>query len=154
MEGGIMLVGDVCNRDVVISDRNDLILDAAKLMRHHHVGDVVVVEERGGRYFPIGILTDRDLVVEVLASDVTPETLLVGDVMSFELVSAKEDESVLDAIKRMRDKGVRRMPVVSADGALKGIITMDDLLDLIAEQLADLVAMVGRGKRRESDRQT
>jgi CBS domain-containing protein len=123
-------------------------------MRHHHVGDVVVVEERGGRYFPIGILTDRDLVVEVLASDVTPETLLVGDVMSFELVSAKEDESVLDAIKRMRDKGVRRMPVVSADGALEGIITMDDLLDLIAEQLADLVAMVGRGKRRESDRQT
>jgi CBS domain-containing protein len=123
-------------------------------MRHHHVGDVVVVEERGGRYFPIGILTDRDLVVEVLASDVTPETLLVGDVMSIELVSAKEDESVLDAIKRMRDKGVRRMPVVSADGALEGIITMDDLLDLIAEQLADLVAMVGRGKRRESDRQT
>ncbi len=147
-----MRVGEVCNRDVVISDRNDLISDAAKLMRHHHVGDVVVVEERDNKYFPVGILTDRDLVVEILAKEVAPETLLVGDVMTFDLIVAKEDESLPEAIKRMRDKGIRRMPVVTNDGALAGIITMDDLLDLLAEQLADLVAMVGRGQRRESDR--
>jgi CBS domain-containing protein len=147
-----MRVGEVCNRDVVISDRNDLISDAAKLMRHHHVGDVVVVEERDGKYFPVGILTDRDLVVEILANEVAPEKLLIGDVMSFDLIYAKEDESLMDAIKRMRDKGIRRMPVVTNDGALAGIITRDDLLDLLAEQLADLVAMVGRGQRRESDR--
>jgi len=147
-----MRVGEVCNRDVVIGDRNDLISDAAKLMRHHHVGDVVVVEERYGKSFPVGIVTDRDLVVEILANEVAPEKLLIGDVMSFDLITAKEDESLLDAIKRMRDKGIRRMPVVTDDGALAGIITMDDLLDLLAEQLADLVAMVGRGQRRESDR--
>ena len=147
-----MRVGEVCNRDVVISDRNDLISDAAKLMRHHHVGDVVVVEERDNKYFPVGILTDRDLVVEILANEVAPEALLVGDVMTFDLIVAKEDESLPEAIKRMRDKGIRRMPVVTNDGALAGIITMDDLLDLLAEQLADLVAMVGRGQRRESDR--
>lgn len=148
-----MRVGELCNRDVVISDRNDRISDAAKLMRHHHVGDVVVVEERSGKYFPVGILTDRDLVVKVLANEVAPANLLVGDVMSFDLISAREDESLLEASKRMRDKGIRRMPIVSADGSLAGIMTMDDLLDLIAEQLADLVVMVGRGQRRESDRQ-
>ncbi|MGE4542604.1 MAG: CBS domain-containing protein [Pedobacter sp.] len=147
-----MQVGEACNRDVVISDRNDLISDAAKLMRHHHVGDVVVVEERDGNYFPVGILTDRDLVVEILANEVAPETLLVGDVMTYDLVVAKEDESLPEAIKRMRDKGIRRMPVVTNDGVLAGIITLDDLLDLMAEQLADLVAMVGRSQRRESDR--
>ena len=147
-----MRVGEACNRDVVISDRNDLISDAAKLMRHHHVGDVVVVEERDKKYFPVGILTDRDLVVEILANEIAPETLLVGDVMTFDLIVAKEDESLLEAIKRMRDKGIRRMPVVTNEGTLAGIITMDDLLDLLAEQLADLVAMVDRGQRRESDR--
>jgi CBS domain-containing protein len=148
-----MKVGEICNRDVVIIDRNDAISDAAKLMRLHHVGDVVVVEERSGSCFPIGILTDRDLVVEVLANELTPDSLLVGDVMSFDLIAVKENESLLEAIKRMRDKGIRRMPVISADGSLQGILTMDDLLDLIAEQLADLVMLVGREQRRESDRQ-
>ncbi|ABA87330.1 CBS domain pair protein [Syntrophotalea carbinolica DSM 2380] len=148
-----MQVGEVCNRDVVIIDRNDPISNAAKLMRHHHVGNVVVVEERGDERFPVGMLTDRDLVVEVLANEVAPESMLVADVMSFDLISVKEEESMLDAIKRMRDKGIRRMPVITAAGALAGIITMDDLLDLIAEQLADLVVLVGREQRRESDRQ-
>lgn len=148
-----MRVGEVCNRDVVIIDRNDPISDAAKLMRQYHVGDVVVAEKRNGRPFPVGILTDRDLVVEVLANEVPPDTLLVGDVMSFDLITAREEESLLDALKRMRDKGVRRLPVVLADGALAGILTMDTVLDLIAEQMADLVVLVGREQRRESDRQ-
>jgi CBS domain-containing protein len=149
----LMQVGEVCNRDVVIIDRNDPISDAAKLMRLHHVGDVVVVEKRNGHCFPVGILTDRDLVVEVLANDIEPDTLLAGDVMSFDLITVRENEGLPEAIKRMRDKGIRRMPVVSADGSLQGILTMDDLLDLITEQLADLVMLVGREQRRESDRQ-
>lgn len=147
-----MKVGEICNRDVVIVDRNDPISDAAKLMRQHHVGTVVVVEKRGEQCFPIGILTDRDLVVEVLANDVSPGTLLVGDVMTFDLMTAEEEEDLLEVIKHMRDKGIRRMPVVSKGGMLIGIITMDDLLDLIAEQLADLVVLVGREQKREADR--
>jgi CBS domain-containing protein len=148
-----MRVGEVCNRDVVIMDRNKPISEAARLMRHHHVGDVVVVEERSGQRYPVGILTDRDLVVEVLANEVAPESLLVGDVMSFDLITTREEESLLEAIKRMRDKGIRRMPVIAANNTLIGIITMDDLLDLIAEQLADLVVLIGREQRRETDRQ-
>lgn len=73
--------------------------------------------------------------------------------MSFDLITVRENEGLPEAIKRMRDKGIRRMPVVSADGSLQGILTMDDLLDLITEQLADLVMLVGREQRRESDRQ-
>lgn len=148
-----MRIGEVCCRDVVIIDRNDAISDAAKLMRQYHVGDVVVTEKRQGVPFPVGILTDRDLVVEVLANEVAPETLLVGDVMSYDLITAKEGESLQEGLKRMRDKGIRRLPVVLNDGSLAGILTMDNLLDLIAEQMADLVVLVGREQRRESDRQ-
>jgi CBS domain-containing protein len=73
--------------------------------------------------------------------------------MSFDLITTREEESLLEAIKRMRDKGIRRMPVIAANNTLIGIITMDDLLDLIAEQLADLVVLIGREQRRETDRQ-
>lgn len=148
-----MQIGEVCRRDVVIADRNAPIADAAKLMRQYHVGDVVITEKRDGRTYPVGILTDRDLVVEVLANEVSPETLLVGDVMSFDLITAREEEDLSQAIKRMRDKGIRRLPVIGDDGALTGILTMDNLLDQITEQLADLVVLVGREERRESDRQ-
>ena len=82
-----MQVGEVCNRDVVIIDRNDPISNAAKLMRHHHVGNVVVVEERGDERFPVGMLTDRDLVVEVLDNEVAPASRLVAEVMNLDLIS-------------------------------------------------------------------
>jgi CBS domain-containing protein len=148
-----MKVGDVCNREVVIADRNTLLTDAARLMRKHHVGDVIGVEERGDQRYPVGVLTDRDLVVEVLANEVDPQNLLVGDVMSFDLITTRQDEDLSEALKHMRDKGIRRVPVVSERGALVGILTMDDMLDLIAEQLADLVILVGREHRRECNRQ-
>jgi CBS domain-containing protein len=148
-----MKVGDVCNREVVIADRNTLLTDAARLMRKHHVGDVIVVEERGDQRYPVGVLTDRDLVVEVLANEVDPQNLLVGDVMSFDLITTRQDEDLSEALKHMRDKGIRRVPVVSERGALVGILTMDDMLDLLAEQLADLVILVGREHRRECNRQ-
>jgi len=144
-----MRTGDVCNREVVFVERDGAIADAARLMREHHVGDLVVVEDRDGRRVPVGILTDRDLVVEVLAEGVDLNDVDVGDVMSDALVTAREDDALSDTVKRMRLKGVRRVPVVDRTGALIGILTVDDLLDLLAEQVSDLARLVQREQQRE-----
>lgn len=149
-----MRVGEYCNREVVISDRNATLVETAKLMRREHVGDVVVVEERGGGRYPIGILTDRDIVVELIAEEVDLAILLVGDCMAYELVTAREEDDLFDTIKRMRDKGIRRLPVVGEGGTLVGILTVDDLIDLVAEQLTDLVKLIGRERNLERIRRS
>jgi CBS domain-containing protein len=149
-----MKVGEFCNREVVITDKDATLLETAQVMRRQHVGDVVVVEERPEGRFPIGILTDRDIVVELIAEEVDLSVLLVGDCMSFELVTAKEKDDLFDTIKRMRDKGIRRLPVIDEGGLLVGILTVDDLIDLIAEQLTDLVKLVGSERNREASRRT
>jgi CBS domain-containing protein len=147
--GDPMTVGSVCNREVVFVTRATAVPEAARLMREYHVGDLVVIEERNGRRLPVGIVTDRDLVIEVLAAGVEPDRVCVGDVMSGELVQAGEDDDLLDTIRRMREHGVRRLPVVDAGGALTGILSVDDLIDLLAEQVTDLAGLIGREQRRE-----
>jgi CBS domain-containing protein len=147
-----MKVGEICNREVVVIDREAAILEAAQLMRRHHVGDVVVAEERGGTRVPVGILTDRDIVVELLAEQVPLEAVSVGDAMSSELLTVSEEEEVMDVLQRMRGRGVRRAPVVDHSGALAGILAVDDMIDLIAEQLSDLVKLIGNEQQRERQR--
>lgn len=147
-----MSVGDLCNREVVIVERHESVREAARLMRTHHVGDVVVVEERQGRRFPVGILSDRDLVLEVLAEDLAPEAVDIGDLMSADLLTAQEGDELLDTIKRMKERGVRRLPVVDEAGALVGILALEDLIDLIGEQLRDLVGLLNAELRHERQR--
>ncbi len=147
-----MKTGDVCNREVVFIERAASIAAAARLMRAHHVGDLVVVEEKNGRRAPVGIVTDRDLVLEVLAEGVNQNDIAVGDVMSYELVTANEDDDLFDTLKHMRTKGIRRLPVVDRAGSLVGIVTVDDLLDLLAEQVSDLARIVQREQTRERER--
>ena len=144
-----MSVGAVCNREVVITDRESSILEVTKLMRRHHVGDVVITEDRDGERVPVGIVTDRDIVVELLAEEVDLNAVDIGDVMSFELLIAREDDDILETIKRMQGKGVRRMPVVNQRGGLVGLLAMDDLVELIAEQLSDLVKLINTEQSRE-----
>lgn len=146
-----MLVGEVCNREVVIMSHEESILEAAKPMRDQHVGDVVIVEENESGRIPVGILSDRDLVIEVLAKEVPLDAVTVGDIMSDWLLIAKEEDEILDTVKRMRKRGVRRVPVVSATGTLVGILVVDNLIDLIAEQLSDLVGLVTTELRHERE---
>ncbi len=138
-----MLVSEFCNREVIIVDRATTILEAAKLMRSEHVGDLVVTDKRNGRQVPVGILTDREIVVELLAEEVDLDKVSIGDAMSYELLSVKEQNGLQETIEIMRNHGVRRLPVVDDNGALVGIVTVDDLMELIAEQLTDLVRLVG-----------
>ncbi len=144
-----MAIGEFCNRDVVIVARNSSIMQAAQLMRQFHVGDLVVTEERNGSRVPIGILTDRDLVVEVLAENVAADSVNVGDVMSPEIITARESDGIYETIQRMRTNGVRRIPVVNERGGLEGIIAVDDLLGLLAEEITGLANLVMREQARE-----
>lgn len=144
-----MSVGEICNRDVIVIGSRDTVQEAARRMREHHVGALVVTEERAGVAVPIGLVTDRDLVVEVLAEDVDPDTVVVGDIMSRELLTAREADGIWETVQRMRNKGVRRVPVLSAHGGLAGIVAMDDLVELFTEELVQLSKLVVREQARE-----
>jgi len=147
-----MAIGELCNREVIVVDRGASIREAARLMRDYHVGDLIVVEPRDELRVPVGVLTDRDLVVEVLAGDVGLEAVTVGDVMSTTLISAGENEDLLDVIGRMCAAGVRRIPIVNAQGGLEGILAVDDVLELLAEQTSALARLTRTGQQRESER--
>lgn len=146
-----MAIGEICNREVVFARRDSTVREAAQLMRDSHVGDLIIVDERNGRRVPAGILTDRDIAVGIVAKGLDPDTLAVGDVVGPELVLVKESAGVSETIELMRAKGVRRIPVVDASGALVGIVTADDMLDLLAEELSGLARMVAREQRREAE---
>jgi CBS domain-containing protein len=118
-------------------------------MRTQHVGDLIVVEEHDGKRIPVGIVTDRDIVLEVIAKDVDLNAVAIGDVMSFELTTANEDDEVLETVKLMRAKGVRRVPVVDKQGALVGILAVDDLIELLQELVADIGSLIIREQKRE-----
>ncbi len=145
-----MPIGEICNREVIVVQRDDTVLQAAKLMRQHHAGHVVVVENRGGRQVPIGIVTDRDLVVEIVAPELNSNVITVGDIMAATLATAPETIGVFEAIQYMRDKGIRRLPVVDGEGALVGVVTLDDLLALLAEELGACSQLVTREQKNEA----
>jgi CBS domain-containing protein len=144
-----MTVGTVCNRDVVYATRETAAPEAARLMRQYHVGNLIVVEGQAGRRIPVGIVTDRDLVIEVLAQGVAPESVTMADIMSATLTTACEGDDLMDTIKRMRTQGVRRVPVVGGDDALVGILSVDDVIDLLAEELTDLARLITSEQQRE-----
>jgi predicted transcriptional regulator len=150
-----MKVGEVCKGNVVTIEARDELVTAAQRMRERHVGYLVVVEpfagaggERSGAR-PIGVLTDRDLVVTVMARGVDASTLKVEDVMTRRPVTVREDEMLSAAIGRMRGVGVRRLPVVDSAGALVGIIALDDVLDFVAGQLESVVGSIRQEQRTE-----
>ena len=140
-----MSVGDTCNRDVITVDTAASVHEAARLMRNHHVGDLIITRDRREEIVPVGIVTDRDLVLEVLATDLDPASVTVGDLFaSSVLVTASVDDDLEATLARMREHAIRRMPIVETDGSLAGIITMDDMLQLIANQLERTVDLVVR----------
>ena len=146
-----MTIGEICTRVTVFTTRETTVADAAKLMRQHHVGSLVVVEDvNGGKRVPVGIVTDRDAVVEVMATGLDPATITVGDIMSQELVTARETEGVLETMQIMRYKGVRRLPIVGKTGELIGIVSIDDLLEVMAEELSELAKIVAREQAHET----
>ena len=144
-----MSAGEYCNREVIIVEPTVSVTGAAELMRHHHVGDLVVIEKEGEEARPIGIITDRDIVIEVVAQKIDPDSLTVKDIMSTDPVSVTVTTSLLDTLELMKQRGVRRVLVVADDGSLQGLLSADDAIELIAEQLNDLTQLVNREVTRE-----
>ncbi|PXW85753.1 CBS domain protein [Nitrosomonas sp. Nm84] len=144
-----MTVGEICNREVIVIQRDATIVEAARLMRQYHVGAVIVVDKHSDRQIPVGIVTDRDLVVEVLATELDETVITVGDIMTPEVFTVKESASTHDAIELMRRKTSRRLPVVNETGELVGILTLDDALQIVSEELLDLAKLVRYEQKKE-----
>ena len=149
-----MSIGKICNRDVVVIDKDASVPEAARLMRQFHVGALVVCDEREGRRVPLGLLTDRDIVVEVLGEGVEIGSVMVGDIMGARLLTARESDELWETLQRMRQAGIRRLPVVDELGSLQGIVTMDDVVELLADELAQLAKLVTREQTVEKTRRS
>ena len=145
-----MNAGELCNRQVVTASRDTNVSEAAQLMRDKHVGSLIIVEERDNHVEPIGILTDRDIVIEVLAEKVDPEAVTVGDIMTSAVLKVCEQDSILDTAQRMRARGVRRVPVVSNQCELVGVLAQDDILKLLSDELSLLVQVTAREAEQEA----
>jgi len=145
-----MRIGEICSRDVVSCKADFSALELARLMRDEHVGSVIVVDDSDGQEVPVGIVTDRDLVVQVLATGVDPEVVTAGDMMK-PACTVLESEVVYDAIWTMRRAGARRLPVVDGSNSLYGIVSVDDLSQFLAEELTELSRISPQQRRTESD---
>ena len=122
-------------------------------MRQHHVGDVVVaMRKEDGSPTPVGIVTDRDLVVEVIATELDPAVITVGDIMVSSLAVVNESNGVYETFQAMAEEGVRRMPVINKDGGLVGIVTLDDLLLLLGREFDAIPHILAREQTKEAER--
>jgi CBS domain-containing protein len=146
-----MAISKLCQRNVVWATRDTSIVDAARLMRQHHVGAVVVVDQDDTPRMPVGIVTDRDIVVEVVAPGLDPKQLKLGDLLVDSVVTIEERKSAADTVRLMSQKGVRRVPVVTDEGALAGIVSIDDLLRHFATALGTLADLTARNLEREAE---
>ncbi len=144
-----MSISEICNRNVISIQRSEPALGAAKLMRQHHVGDVIVIDDRNGIQVPVGIVTDRDLVMEIVATELDITVITVGDIMAPELFTVKESTDIFEAIQFMRSKTIRRLPIVDEDGGLIGVLTLDDVLELLSEELLNLAKLVRYEQKKE-----
>lgn len=145
-----MSIGKFCNRTVVTAPRDATIVEAARLMRRQHVGDVIIVDEVDGGLRPVGIVTDRDIVVEIVSAGLDASQVKLGDLLLQPLVTVGEAAGYAETVHLMSTKGVRRMPVVDAAGRLTGIITHDDLVHQLVGPLAELSALAQRERRHEA----
>jgi CBS domain-containing protein len=148
-----MDVGRICHRSVATVAPGASLLDAARLMRDRNVGDVVVVEHRAGRTIPTGVLTDRDIVVRCLAVDPADlGRLTVADLVTDPLVTIPEGKELSDAVDVMHRSGIRRIPVVAPSGELVGIITLDDVLGAMSDDLSKVALLVASQRLREAQK--
>jgi len=144
-----MPIGDVCVREVLVATPETTITEAARLMRQYHVGNLVVVTGEDGSRVPTEIVTDRDIVLSVIATGLDPSIFTIGDLVIDKLVTVREDVGVFECIQKMRTKGVRRMPVVDAQEKLVGITSVDDLVQLLGQELAELGRLISREQAKE-----
>ncbi len=146
-----MPIAEFYKNDVAVVEKNSTVFEAARKMREEHVGDVVVCSRENGVSKPVGILTDRDIVVGAIALEIPLESIRVEDIMTPTLVTVNRDAGVYETIHLMEIYGVRRFPVVDNDGGLMGIISSGDLLELLGQEIMALSRLSARHKAKEQE---
>jgi CBS domain-containing protein len=149
MRSSSLKIRDVAVHEPVTARPTDSIGSCARRMHDEHVGCLVVVEESDGDAFPVGVLTDRDIAIEVVAFGLDPATMTAGDVMSERPAVVEEDDDLLDALAHMRERGVRRLPVVRPDGALSGMLALDNLLEALGEEIDGVLGVMRAQRTKE-----
>jgi len=144
-----MTIGEVCSREVYVVRRGEPLAVAVREMTKRHVGAIVVADPAGELLRPVGIVTDRDVVCGQIARQADLFCLAVDDVMTPDPLTLSESVEVAEAVESLCRRGVRRAPVVTATGDLVGIVTLDDLLPAIAEELSALAELIGYQAKRE-----
>jgi len=135
-----MAIYECCQENVVTAVPDASIMDIIGLMEDRNVGSVVITEKKK----PVGIVTDRDIILRVIANEKDPSKIKVKDVMTKNPMVLTGDIGLFDALKQMEGKKFRRLPVVDTKGQLKGIITVDDLLRLFISELSSVASILER----------
>ena len=143
-------VGSCCVRTVATVSKDSTVAEAAALMRKHHVGALVMVDASNGARKPVGIVTDRDIAIEVVAEGLVPATVKVGEIVQRKVATVPDDAGCAEAVRLMSINGVRRMPVVDGAGSLIGIVSFDDLLVQLVTPLVAIADLAGRGRNFEA----
>ena len=145
-----MRVDEICSKNVLTVPRSEAVSTVARLMREYHVGAVVVVDGAEGKHYPVGVLTDRDLVIELLAKDMDVDTVTAGDLISPYLATVQASATFHEASEIMGNRGVRRLPVVDEPGhRLVGILTVDDVLAVLARTVQRVASVISYEQDRE-----
>jgi CBS domain-containing protein len=144
-----MNIDRIYSRHIISAPRSSTLQEAALLMREYHVGALVVTDEEPNSRRAVGIVTDRDLVLRGTAEGITPEDGVLEEVMTDDISTISNDADTHEALETMRSEGVRRLVVTAADGTLVGIVSMDDIVDAIAAELASLTGLIRSERERE-----
>jgi CBS domain-containing protein len=135
-----MTVYTVCQTSVVSVKPDSTVQFVAELMRDKNIGCVVVTEN----HKPVGIITDRDIALRSASLCGEPEMALIESIMTRDISTIRKDAGIFDAIQEMKATGVRRMPIVDSSGRLVGLLTVDDLIRLLAREMADIARIIGK----------
>lgn len=137
-----MSVGRICTREVILADQDETTAEAARRMQSNNVGTLVIIDRDDRR--PLGLITDRDITMRVVAEGQHPDETLVRDILTDDPVTVVESTPIEDALSKMRSHGRRRVLVTGGDGALVGLLAMDDILELLAEEMAEIGELIER----------
>ena len=145
-----MNVSRVYTRDVIAIPQSTSLKDAARLMGAHHVGCLVVTDDPPLEHRAVGIVTDRDLVVQAVAAGADPNETAVADMMTPQLARISESSDAHRALERMAELGIRRLAVTRDSGEIVGVLSFDDLVDGFAVEIADLARIIRQERSREA----
>jgi CBS domain-containing protein len=136
-------------KNVVCLNPNDTIADAAKLMLENHIGNIVVTDDKDGKNIPVGIITDRDIVLCSTAKDLMPSTQMVKEVMTKNIETAGDHNDINDLVDLMVSRGISRLPIVDSFGELKGILTSKRIFQYFSRGLCELSSLSEKQQVRE-----